>query len=61
MQLASTQVTKFQSDKEKEDCATLLLHVYLPLLYGQHEQQVYDASVTLFWIGCGLVHGYAFV
>jgi hypothetical protein len=61
MQLASTQVTKFQSDKEKEDCATLLLPVYLPLLYGQHEQQVYDASVTLFWIGRGLVHGYAFV
>jgi hypothetical protein len=31
------------------------------LLYGQHEQQVYDASVTLLWIGRGLVHGYAFV
>ena len=61
MQLASTEVTKFQSDKEREDCASLPLPVYLPLLYGQHEQHVHDASVTLFWIGRGLVHGYALV
>ena len=61
MQLASTEVTKFQSDKEREDCTSLLLPVYLPLLYGQHEQHVHDASVTLFWIGRGLVHGYALV
>jgi hypothetical protein len=56
-QLASTKVTKFQSDKERADCASLLLPVYLPVLYGQgqHEQHVYDASVTLFWIGRGLV------
>ena len=61
MQLASTEVTKFQSDKEREDCTSLLLPVYLPLLYGQHEQHVHDASVTLFWIGRGLVHVYALV
>jgi len=61
MQLASTEVTKFQSDKEREDCTSLLLPVYFPLLYGQHEQHVHDASVTLFWIGRGLVHGYALV
>ena len=61
MQLASTEVTKFQSDKERGDCTSLLLPVYLPLLYGQHEQHVHDASVTLFWIGRGLVHGYALV
>ena len=61
MQLASTEVTKFQSDKEREDCTSLLLPYYLPLLYGQHEQHVHDASVTLFWIGRGLVHVYALV
>ena len=61
MQLASTEVTKFQSDKEREDCASLPLPVYLPLLYGQHEHHVHDASVTLFWIGRCLVHGYALV
>ena len=44
MQLASTEVTKFQSDKEREDCTSLLLPVYLPLLYGQHEQHVHDAD-----------------
>jgi hypothetical protein len=61
MQLAETEVTKFQSDKEKENCTSLLLPVYLPRLYGQHEQHVHDASVTLFWIGRGLVHGYSLI
>jgi hypothetical protein len=49
-ELASTEVSKFQSDKERTKFSKLLLLVFLPRLYGDHEQDVNDAAVDLFWI-----------
>jgi hypothetical protein len=49
-ELASTEVSKFQSDKERTKFSKLLLLVFLPRLYGDHEHDVNDAAVDLFWI-----------
>jgi hypothetical protein len=50
MELASTEVSTFRSDKERAKCSVLLLPVFLPRLYGNHKQDVNDATVVLFWI-----------
>jgi len=49
-ELASTEVSKFQSDKERSKFSKLLLPIYLPRLYGDHERDVNDAAVDLVWI-----------
>ena len=38
MELASTEVSTFRSDKERAKCSKLLLPVFLPRLYGNHKQ-----------------------
>lgn len=43
MELASTEASKFQSNKERDMFSKLLVLVYLPRLYGDHEQDINDA------------------
>jgi hypothetical protein len=58
LRMASTDVSTFKSDKELHAAKTLLLHVFLPRMYGCQDEVVNEAAISLFWIGRGIGSGY---
>ncbi|KAL6912259.1 hypothetical protein ACP4OV_001064 [Aristida adscensionis] len=61
LQLLSTEVSKFDTDKHMHEVSNFMLPVLLPSLYGKNDDDVYDAAVTLLWLGrgFGLVHQFS--
>jgi hypothetical protein len=53
--LASKEVWRFVDDKARHEMVELLLPVMHPLVYGDHEDEVNDAALTLLWIVRGHV------
>ncbi|CAN6215172.1 unnamed protein product [Urochloa humidicola] len=53
VQLASTDANTFQSDKVNHEGSSLMLPLIFPRWYGDHEEDVNDAAVSLLWIGRG--------
>jgi hypothetical protein len=45
--------SKFQSDKVKHEGCSLMLPVLFPCLYGDHDEDVNGAAVSLLWISRG--------
>jgi hypothetical protein len=56
--LDSKDVSKELHDKEIDEATSLLLPVYLPSMYGSHDEDVRDATLTHFWIGREFIHGF---
>jgi hypothetical protein len=55
LHLASRGVWRFVDDKARHEMVELMLPVLHPLVYGDHEDDVNDATTTMLWIGRGYV------
>lgn len=50
---AESFASMFQLDKVKHEACNLMLPLLVPLLYGDHDEDVHGAAVSLLWMSCG--------